>query len=288
MFGYCAVVLSECFLEFNAEQVKDRMLPLALEVSQYLRGAYSAHLLGNVSVSRKADRSFLTAADTHAHKMITTALIGMYPEIPVVSEEGDHLCCPERDTWDYYWLVDPLDGTSEFVEKTGEFTVNIALMKHNKPWLGFVVLPQVDRVYAGGDTLEPVVYDQNNWWPCRDPSDDNTLKLVISGRAANSDAIAKFKERLQAQGTQYELVFLGSAYKYCELLKHRYAIYPRYGLTSHWDTAAGQALLGAAGGAIVISSGQDLSYPSSTLLNSPFLALSSGCAQAKQEWLTLF
>lgn len=264
------------------------MLPLALEVAQYLREAYCAHLLGNVSVSRKADRSFLTAADTHAHTMITDALSTMYPGVPVVSEEGDHQCSPERDSWEYYWLVDPLDGTSEFVEKTGEFTVNIALMKHNKPWLGFVVLPQVGMVYAGGDTLEPVVYDQEGWWPCRDPRENNTLKVVVSGRAANSDAIAAFKERLNERGMSYELVFLGSAYKYCELLKYRYAIYPRYGLTSHWDTAAGQALLAAAGGAIVISSGQDLSYPSSTLLNSPFLALSSGCADTKHDWLSLF
>ena len=255
---------------------------LALEAGAAIMEIYNRD---DVDVRSKADASPVTEADEAADAIIRAGLADHFSDIPVVTEE---FAASQELKADTFIIVDPLDGTSEFVEKTGEFTVNIALMKHNKPWLGFVVLPQVGMVYAGGDTLEPVVYDQEDWWPCRDPRENNTLKVVVSGRAANSDAIAAFKQRLNERGTPYELVFLGSAYKYCELLKYRYAIYPRYGLTSHWDTAAGQALLAAAGGAIVISSGQDLSYPSSTLLNSPFLALSYGCADAKQDWLSLF
>lgn len=282
------LLLRRFCLGFSAEQIKDDILPLALKVSSYLREAYRMHLRGDVAISTKADNSLLTEADTFAHYMIMAELKKLYPDIPIVSEEGDLGASKARANWQYYWLVDPLDGTREFVEKTGEYTVNIALMKDDRPWLGVVILPQQRQLYVGGKTLSPCLYKDEQWVHLEQPRTNKILKLVVSNRSIYSAYMKAFIAGLEEHEVKYELVVLGSAYKYCELLKYQHAVYPRYGLTCHWDTAAGQALLSAVGGCVVLKEGQDLPYPANTLLNSSFLALSAGCSDKQAFWLDLF
>lgn len=275
-------------MQIDAQDIRDQLLPTAERVAAYLREVYARHLESGVSVRRKADSSLITEADTTAHNMLMYDLQKLYPEIPVISEEGDFGTAEARASWRYYWLVDPLDGTREFVEKTGEFSINIALMKQGKPWFGMVILPMLEKVYAGGDTLAACCYSEQQWRPCGEAKDDATLRILISLRALDSPMLQTMKLRLLAKGIRYETIVAGSAYKYCELLKYPYAVYPRFGSTSHWDTAAGHALVNAHGGNVFSFNGDELHYPNDTLLNKSFIGLSAACMLNPDRWINLF
>lgn len=275
-------------LDLDALQIRDTLLPMGLRVAGYLNEAYARHLQATISVRRKADSSLITEADTTAHQMLSYDLNKLYPDIPVISEEGAFGSAAEREQWPLYWLVDPLDGTREFVEKTDEFCINIALMKEGRPWFGMVVLPMAEQIFVGGDEIAACEYRDGQWHDCVPAQSDDTLRVVISSRSVHYPPIQTLRLKLHQSGVRFETIIAGSAYKYVELLKYRLAIYPRYGSTSHWDTAAGHALLNAAGGQLLVDGGEEMQYPCETLLNSPFLGLSPGCAKQQQFWLSLF
>ena len=275
-------------LDLDALQIRDALLPVGLRVGDYLQEAYAKHLKSDISVRRKADSSLITEADTTAHQMLSYDLAQLYPDIPVISEEGAFGSAETRAKWPWYWLVDPLDGTREFVEKTGEFCINIALMKEGQPWFGMVVLPMAQQIFVGGDAISACEYRDQQWYDCNTAQSDDTLRVVISSRSMHYPPVQKLRLKLHQSGVRFETIIAGSAYKYVELLKYRRAIYPRYGSTSHWDTAAGHALLSAAGGQLLVKAGDEMQYPADTLLNSPFLGLSPGCAEQQQFWLSLF
>jgi 3'(2'), 5'-bisphosphate nucleotidase len=222
-------------------------------------------------VETKADDSPLTAADRAAHTVIADGLAVLTPDIPVWSEEGRAIPFAERAGWSRFWLVDPLDGTREFIRRNGEFTVNIALCEDGQPVLGVVLAPALGREYYGVRGGGAFRSDGNG------PPQAVTVRnlaaqtvRVAGSRSHRGDSLEGF---LRALGP-HELVAVGSSLKFGLVAEGAADIYPRLGPTSEWDTAAGQAVLEAAGGRVVTLTGEPLRYNSRDgSLNPAFLAL---------------
>lgn len=221
------------------------------------------------AVEHKADRSPLTEADLAAHRVIAAGLAEIAPALPVLSEERLAPSFDERRGWRRYWLVDPLDGTREFVKRNGEFTVNIALIEDGEPVLGVVFAPVLDElahaVRGGGAMLErggesfALNVARRSGPPLR----------VMGSRSHDDGRLNGFLERVGA----HELIALGSSLKFCRLAEGEADLYLRYGPTSEWDTAAGQCVLEEAGGAVTDLAGATLRYNQrESLLNPEFVA----------------
>ena len=223
------------------------------------------------AVTHKDDRSPLTEADLAAHRVIDAALGELDPSLPVLSEESAHIPWSQRREWQRYWLVDPLDGTREFVKRNGEFTVNIALVERGEPVLGVVHAPvRGDLAHAArgqGATLER---------PGAAPRELSTRAgqgevLRVAGSRSHGDPrMDRFLQRVGA----HELLALGSSLKFLLLADGSADVYLRYGPTSEWDTAAGQGVLEAAGGRVTDLALAPLRYNTKdSLLNPDFVAV---------------
>lgn len=203
------------------------------------------------AVEYKADESPLTEADKKAHNIIVEGLSNLksdasnvaLSEIPILSEEGKHLPYDERKDWECFWLVDPLDGTKEFVKKNGEFTVNIALIHKSEPVLGVVYAPALDICYwakKGQGAFKDGVR-----LPAKMPKQRETYKIVAS-RSHMSDATKSFIDAIEVD-KEKELVSIGSSLKICLVAEGEADIYPRLGPTMEWDTGAAHAIVNEAG-----------------------------------------
>ena len=226
---------------------------------------------GDFAVERKDDNSPLTAADLAAHRAIVDGLHVLTPQIPVLSEESAvQAGWDERRRWARYWLVDPLDGTREFVKRNGEFTVNIALIHEHKPVLGVVLAPALDELYwawRGGHAYFSTK-QQSGEMPLHTRKRGDPL--LIAGSRSHADP--RLTAALGKLGA-HELKPLGSSLKFCRAARAEVDLYIRYGLTSEWDTAAGQCVLEQAGGGVTDFSGAALRYNAKeSLLNPDFLA----------------
>ena len=242
------------------------------EIAAIARGAGRAIMevyAGDFTVTRKADDSALTEADLAAHRHIVAALGALTPELPVLSEESADIPWSERREWSRYWLVDPLDGTREFVKRNGEFTVNIALIDDGVPVLGVVHAPaRGDMVHAvrGGPALRETPAGVE---PLRARTAGTPLR-VAGSRSHGDPRIAGFLSRAGA----HELVPLGSSLKFCLVAGGEADVYLRYGATSEWDTAAGQCIVEAAGGQVLDLGLAPLAYNRrETLRNPDFIAV---------------
>lgn len=222
-------------------------------------------------VDHKADQSPLTAADLAAHHCIVDGLTRLTPDIPVLSEESKQLPAAERLRWSRLWLVDPLDGTREFVKRNGEFSVNIALIEHGVATWGVVQAPTTGSVWHGGDGLGTFKRgDDGIDQPLHVRSPATAPLRVAASRSHRDQRTATFIERMG----QVEPVGLGSSLKFCRLAEGAIDVYPRFGPTCEWDTAAGQAVLEGAGGCVVDMQGKPFRYNQrDTLLNGAFIAL---------------
>jgi len=221
------------------------------------------------SVQEKGDSSPLTAADLAAHRIIVERLLQLEPDTPVLSEEGAETPYATRSHWQRYWLIDPLDGTREFVKRNGEFTVNIALIEQGRPVVGVVHVPVSGASYVGS-------VDQGAW---KVDADGRTTVLhvqearppkarVAGSRSHAGDSLKRFLERLGS----HEIVSMGSSLKLCLVAEGIADIYPRLGPTSEWDTAAAQAVVEAAGGLVTDTRLKPLRYNTKdSLLNPHFL-----------------
>lgn len=221
-------------------------------------------------VERKQDSTPLTEADLAAHRRIVAGLAALTPDIPVLSEESADACIALRKEWSRYWLVDPLDGTREFVKKNGEFSVNIALIVEGVSVFGVIQQPVTGLVWHGAprqgafrreDGRDIVI-------SARKPAD---APLRIAASRSHRDART---EAVIARFPQAEVIGLGSSLKFCRIAEGGIDLYPRFGPTSEWDTAAGQAILEAAGGMVVDPKGRPFRYNQrDTLLNGDFFAI---------------
>lgn len=232
-------------------------------------------------VKLKSDKSPLTEADLASHRMICSGLADLAPDTPVLSEESAGVPFAVRSGWRRYFLVDPLDGTREFVKRNGEFTVNIALIEDHQPVLGVVHVPVTGVTYFGAAGLG--AFKQGDAAPeairVRLPAAE---PVVVVG--SRSHASPDLQSWLAALGA-HELVSMGSSLKFCLVAEGEADFYPRLGPTSEWDTAAAQAVVEAAGGRVVKLDGQDLRYNTKAdILNPAFLVY----GDANRDWPALF
>jgi 3'(2'), 5'-bisphosphate nucleotidase len=226
---------------------------------------------GDFAVQHKDDHSPLTAADLAAQRVIAAGLAGLDIVLPVVSEEATAAAWSERRQWPRYWLVDPLDGTREFVKRNGEFTVNIALIEQHRPVLGVVLAPVTGEVYAAEKGRGAWMrVDDRAWQPlhCRRlPSPP----VVAGSRSHGNDTQAMLKALLEED---YQPLPMGSSLKFCLIARGAADVYLRLGPTSEWDTGAAHCVLAEAGGAVLDLSGASLRYNrGESLLNPEFLAV---------------
>jgi 3'(2'), 5'-bisphosphate nucleotidase len=236
---------------------------------------------GAVDATAKADESPLTAADLRAHRLIVQRLAELTPAIPVLSEEAAHTPFAERCRWPRYWLVDPLDGTREFLSRNGQFTVNIALIEGHAPVLGVVHVPVTDSSYLG--------WPGEGAWRQRAAATAEAIRVaaqaaaplrVVGSRSHRGDSLDAFLARVGA----HELLAIGSSLKFCLVAEGSADVYPRLGPTSEWDTAAAHAVVTAAGGTVSRLDGTPLQYNTrAELLNPYFVAY----GPKDRDWLAL-
>ena len=224
-------------------------------------------------VNYKKDNSPLTLADKEAHSIILSYL--EKTDYPILSEEGKDIPFNIRKTWDKFWLVDPLDGTKEFIKRNGEFTVNIALIKKNKPILGVIYVPAYDTLYYGSDSsaFKVLNYSSDNSSKHKLPIKFKKKKFTIVGSRSHMSKETKlFFDKKQKEIGDIEVLAVGSSLKLCMVAEGKADAYPRYAPTMEWDTAAGHAILSAAGfGVYEYNTTKELNYNKENLLNPWFL-----------------
>lgn len=225
---------------------------------------------GDFAPSRKADHSPVTEADVAAEKIILRALADLAPDVPVVAEEQSAADGLPQTIGRRFFLVDPLDGTKEFIARNGEFTVNIALIEDGQPVLGVVYLPAGDEMYLGQSGL-------GAWRSC----DGSALARIAARPVPPEGAVMTIsrshaaKELVKAESFGEHIaatLVAGSSLKFCRLAEGVADIYPRFGPTMEWDTAAGHAVLAAAGGSVSDLGGAPLLYGKPGFRNTPFIA----------------
>jgi 3'(2'), 5'-bisphosphate nucleotidase len=226
-----------------------------------------------ITVEIKDDNSPLTAADKASHEIIAAGLKALTPNIPMLSEEGRDIPYEERKHWNRFWLVDPLDGTKEFIKRNGEFTVNIALIEGNAPVFGVVYVPDQDKMYVGivgeGAFLQEGD-EESRKIQVRKPDPEAGLTVVMS-RSHPSPELQEYLKDIKVA----EALPVGSSLKLCAVAEGKADLYPRLGPTMEWDTGAGQAVVQAAGGTVLMLEGQPLPYNKENLLNPYFIVRGS-------------
>ncbi|MGV3344768.1 3'(2'),5'-bisphosphate nucleotidase CysQ [Enterobacteriaceae bacterium LUAb1] len=239
----------------------EQICQLAREAGSAIMAVYNSAVDANVTC--KEDGSPVTAADMAAHQIIITGLQYLTPDLPIVSEE-DPPCWDVRQHWQRYWLVDPLDGTKEFIKRNGEFTVNIALIEQGKSVLGVVYVPVTDVLYAAAAgkawKVEAGEKRQIQVQDARPP-------LVV---VSHSHADEEMNLYLKSLG-EHQTIAIGSSLKFCLVAEGKAQLYPRFGPTNIWDTAAGHAVATAAGAHVHDWTGRELNYrPRENFLNPGF------------------
>lgn len=253
----------------------NEILVLLDKANQILREQYQQYLLHSdtFNIQQKEDQSAVTQADFSVHSYFSTALQNLTQKYPVLSEEGKH---NERHAWDTFWLLDPLDGTKEFLAKRPEFTINLSLVQHGKTELGIISVPQENCLYIGYAGKKPFKYQfsDHTWW-VYEKSDiclaDQVLRIGMSHQS-DSKQMQYFLQQLE-KISPLQIIHAGSAYKFCLMLEGLIDIYPRFHPTCEWDTSAGQCLLEGIGGGLWSHTQTPFMYNQrKTLLNGNFIA----------------
>jgi 3'(2'), 5'-bisphosphate nucleotidase len=249
------------------KRLRQEVIAIAELASEKILEIYNTEF----DVSSKDDNTPLTEADMAAHHTITDGLKKLTPEIPILSEESADIPFAVRVQWDCYWLVDPLDGTREFVKRNGEFTVNIALIEDHQPVLGVIYTPVTGVCYYASN--DEGAFKKLRGQPAvkistRRKKPGHTL--VAGSRSHRGDSLDAFLGKIGS----YEIISMGSSLKSCLVAEGKVDIYPRLGPTSEWDTAAAQAIVENAGGVLVDLSMQPMRYNTKpSLLNPHFLVI---------------
>jgi 3'(2'), 5'-bisphosphate nucleotidase len=243
----------------------DEIVALAKKAGDEIMKIYES---GESGATSKADSSPLTLADIASHETILEGLHDIAPVMPVLSEEAADISFDERKKWPVYWLVDPLDGTKEFIKRNGEFTVNIALVENGAPVLGVVYAPVLKACYFAA--LGQGAYLQQNGAAPRQISVHNRLSgtpvRVVASRSHSDERTTALLKCIGA----HEIVSMGSSLKFCLVAEGRADCYPRLGPTMEWDTAAAHAIVNEAGGIVCKSDGRELLYNKQDLHNPEF------------------
>lgn len=245
----------------------DEVVRIAREAGDRIMTVYRS----DFAVQHKGDDSPLTQADLAAHTHILLELGKLQPQLPVLSEEAADIAYEVRRSWTRYWLVDPLDGTKEFIKRNDEFTVNIALIEDGVPVLGVVHAPALEETYAGARGLGAVRWKQGQREKIQTRRPPAATPVFVVSKSHRDAALETFL----AKAPPHEAVSRGSSLKFCQVAEGSADVYPRTGPTSEWDTGAGQCVVEQAGGIVLRTPELDpLRYNSKdSLLNPTFVVI---------------
>lgn len=267
---------------FKSDYIVHIAIKAALSAGKEIMSIYESD---SFQITVKEDYSPLTIADRNSHDIILDIL--KETGIPVLSEEGKHMDYQIRKNWDYFWLVDPLDGTKEFIKRNGEFTVNIALISKDKPVAGIIYVPVTKTLYFSGigqDAYKVEQIEINKYNNLNELlSESKKLPLdnfdrpytVVGSRSHLSKETEKFFNTLKEKHVNIEFLSVGSSLKQCMVAEGRADLYPRFGPTMEWDTGAGHAIVEASGGTVSQFDGSVLVYNKENLLNPDFIVKSN-------------
>ena len=261
----------------DLKSLVDPIVALAEDAGRAILEVYST----DFEVQSKDDESPLTQADLASHRWIDAGLKSLTPDIPVISEESGLPEFDVRRQWERYWLIDPLDGTKEFVNRNDEFTVNIALIENGRPVLGVVHVPVFNKTYIGCEGLGAQRRDAESG-PVKIEVSTATASppRIVGSRSHRGVSLDAYLENLG----DYDLVPMGSSLKFCVIAEGGADLYPRLGLTSEWDTAAAQAVVEQAGGSVVTLDGKPMKYNEKEDILNPFFFV---IGTADRDWLAL-
>ena len=247
------------------------LIDICLKASDKILEIYQKADTKEMEIEYKSDNSPLTLADRKSNEIICSSLKKKYPEIPILSEEGASIPYHERKEWSQFWLIDPIDGTKEFIKKNGEFTINIALIKDNSPSLGIVYAPALKKCWYGTEKGSFIIENDVKRKIQVNHSIVEPIKVVAS-RSHASPMLDVFLNSIN----KYELVSMGSSLKICLVADSNADIYPRLAPTMEWDTAAAHAVLKFAGGNLIdLTTKKEMMYNRKNLKNSHFIANST-------------
>ena len=254
----------------------EKVLKLSKGAGELILDIYKNY---NSNFELKEDKSPLTTADIASHNFITKGLKNLTPSLPIISEEDSSIAFRVRSSWDQYWLIAPLDGTKEFLNKNDEFTVNIALINKNEPNLGVIYIPVLGTTYWGakekGSFLITSAGTQESISVARNP--DKKLRIVTS-RSHASKELGIFLDKIK----DYKIIKKGSSLKFCLIAEGMADIYPRLGPTSEWDIAAGEAIVKYAGGYIYTRDSKLMTYNQKDSYINPDFIVSNDSDLAKK------
>ncbi len=254
------------------------LLPHTVQIAREAGDRILESYATEFDVETKSDESPLTAADLASHRCIIDGLGKLEVDFPVLSEESREQPFAERADWNPYWLVDPLDGTKEFVNRNGEFTVNIALIRDHAPVLGVVHVPVTGVTYFAAADHGAFKQEGDAAPVAIRVHDQPRTPRVVGSRSHRGELVDAYLAKLG----EHEMVAMGSSLKFCVVAEGGADVYPRLGLTSEWDTAAAHAVVNAAGGRVVQLDGRDLDYNAKEdILNPHFIVLGN----PTREWL---
>ncbi len=263
-------------MSYNPKDLIEPVKDIARQAGQRILEIYES----DYAVEQKDDKSPLTDADLAAHKTIVEGLAQLTPEWPILSEESSKIPFSERSGWSYYWLVDPLDGTKEFISRNGEFTVNIALIRGHDAVLGVVHVPVQDTDYYGEESTGAFVQRPGREpVPIRVSAFTSGPARVVGSRSHRGNSLDNYLANLG----EHELVSMGSSLKICLVAEGKADVYPRLGPTSEWDTAAAHAVVTSAGGHVVNVDGNPLRYNTKDEYLNPFFIV---YGDQDHDWLS--
>jgi len=237
----------------------DYLIETAADAGKEILKIYNSDDFG---ITEKKDSSPLTKADTMSHDLISERLVSRYPDIPVISEEGKNIPFEIRKQWEYYWLVDPLDGTKEFISRNGEFTVNIAFVEHGRPVMGVIYIPVQDTIYFGRQGSGAFKQYGTERVRIKPLEQEYGKRVGISSRSHSHQRELDFYRQAGVD----DVVSAGSSLKFCYIAEGRAQFYYRFNPTMEWDTAAGHAIAQSAGAMVF-----NLTYNKESLKNSSFI-----------------
>jgi len=253
--------------------VIQKLIEIAKEAGEEILKVYHSD---NVNTEFKFDGSPLTLADKLANDIIVNNLKICFPEIPILSEEEKSIDYEARKNWNAFFLVDPLDGTKEFIKKNGEFTVNIAYIENGIPVAGVVLAPVLKKIYCGSPEKGLQIFEYSSTTQQLIQSEKNTSssdKLrIVASRSHNNQETEDFIEEMRQKFNEIEIVSMGSSLKICLVAEGMADVYPRLGPTMEWDTAAAHAVIIHAKGTLTeFETGKPLTYNKQNLLNPHFI-----------------
>lgn len=244
-------------------EYKDLLIQTAYNAGEAIMKIYNSN---DFDIELKGDNSPLTKADKNAHEVIMKAL--SQTKLPILSEEGVSVSYERRKNWRRFWMVDPLDGTKEFIKRNGEFTVNIALIEDGKPIFGVVYAPVLDKMYYGGKGVGVYLISDHKEVKLKKKINSLDIVRVVASRSHLNQDTQKFIDKFK----KVEKVLMGSSLKFMLLAEGKADYYPRFAPTMEWDTAAAHAIVNAIGYEVLNSSTrQALVYNKEDLLNPHFL-----------------